>query len=403
MVFPSTRPLAVGLACAAAASSLLLAGAEASPAPRPAQRTAAAPGPVPGPLNAITDVPGILVGQVQSTRPPYLTGSTVLYTPDQPLAGVSVRGGSPGTWTTDTLAPTSANPGVDAIVLTGGSDWGMDVAVGAMHWLEDHKDITVPIVPGAVIWDIGRGGSDRARPTASWGYRAMQEAKGGPVRQGTVGAGTGALTALGTLKGGVGTASSVLDDGTVVGAVVVVNALGSTVDPKDCTLLGAALGIGGEFAGLRPPTPAQCKAFTRSLRAGSRGAARNTTIAIVATSAAMQNGALTRMASSAQDGLARAMIPSHTLSDGDTVFSVATGTGRQLSNDNGDDLAELTRIDAVAADTLSRAVAHAMLAATSVRTYKSYCDTFPSACAHLRREPSRTAPRGGTRSPHGLG
>ncbi|MGX1371804.1 L-aminopeptidase/D-esterase-like protein [Streptomyces canus] len=382
MVFPNTRLLAMGSVCAVAASCLVL-GAETSQAAGRTRTTTAAP--VPGPSNAITDVPGIRVGQVQSVRPPYLTGSTVVHMPDKAIAGVDVRGGSPGTWTTDTLDPVNANPGVDAIVLTGGSDWGLDVGVGAMHWLEDRKGVSLPIVPGAVIWDIGRGGSDRARPTASWGYRAMEAAQDGPVRQGTVGAGTGALAAASTLKGGVGTASVTMADGTVVGALVVVNALGSPVDPKDCTLLGAALGIGDEFAGLRRPSRAECRPTPGTPRTGAdRG--RNTTIAVVATSAGMDNAALTRMAAAAQDGLARALNPSHTLSDGDTIFSVSTGTGRRLSNDEPDDTGALTRIGSAAADTLSRAVAHAMLEATSVRQYKSYCDTYPSACAHLRRK-----------------
>ncbi|MEU5719777.1 P1 family peptidase [Streptomyces sp. NPDC020403] len=382
MVFRRARPLAVGLVCAAAGASLVLGGAEASPAAGRAATAVTAP--EPGPLNALTDVPGIRVGQVQSTRPPYLTGATVVRTPGEPLAGVDVRGGSPGTWTTDILAPVNANPGVDGIVLTGGSSWGLDVGVGAMHWLEDHEGVSLPIVPGAVIWDLGRGGSERARPTASWGYRAMQAAKDGPVRQGTVGAGTGALTGAGTFKGGVGTASVRLDDGTVVGALVVVNALGSTVNPKDCTLLGAALGIGDEFAGLRKPSRAECRPVTGTPQGGADPAA-HTTIAVVATSAAMENAALTRMAAAAQDGLARAIHPSHTLSDGDTIFSVATGTGRGLSNADPADEGALTRIGSAAADTLSRAVAHAMLEATSVRQYKSYCDTYPSACADLRR------------------
>ncbi|MGW3192906.1 P1 family peptidase [Streptomyces ardesiacus] len=382
MDFPSTRLLAIGSACVVAGSCLVL-GAGASQAAARVKTTTVAP--VPGPSNAITDVPGIRVGQVQSTRPPYLTGSTVVHLPDKPIVGVDVRGGSPGTWTTDTLDPVNANPGADAIVLTGGSDWGLDVGVGAMHWLEDRKGVSLPIVPGAVIYDIGRGGSDRARPTASWGYRAMEAAEDGPVRQGTVGAGTGALVAASTLKGGVGTASVTLADGTVVGALVVVNALGNPVDPKDCTLLGASLGIDDEFAGLRRPSRAECRPMPGTLQAGAdRG--RNTTIAVVATSAGMDNAALTRMAAAAQDGLARAINPSHTLSDGDTIFSVSTGTGRRLSNDEPDETGALTRIGSAAADTLSRAVAHAVLEATSVRQYKSYCDTYPSACAHLGRQ-----------------
>ncbi|MET9395358.1 P1 family peptidase [Streptomyces sp. NPDC006624] len=382
-----TRLLACALVCASMSACLALGGAHAAPEVTPV-RTGDG---VPGRFNAITDVPGILVGQVQSTRPPYLTGSTVVRTPDEPVAGVDVRGGSPGTWLTDMLSPASANPGTDAIVLTGGSAWGMDVATGVMRWLEDREGVTIPIVPGAVIYDIGRGGDDKARPTASWGYRAMDAARRGPVRQGTVGAGTGALTGYGSLKGGVGTASVVLDDGTVVGALVVVNALGSTVNPRDCTLYGAAFGIGREFAGLRRPSRAECRPVT------GKASQRNTTIAVVATSASMENAAVTRMAAAAQDGLARAMNPAHTLDDGDTVFSVATGNGRKLANNDADDAPALSRISAAAADTLSRAVAHAMLAATSVRQYRSYCDTYPSACSNLRRQQADRDGTGTTR------
>ncbi|MBL1101823.1 P1 family peptidase [Streptomyces coffeae] len=401
------RCLAAGLACATV-GSLALTGAASAPA---APGSASAPGQAaqstagePGPFNAITDVPGIEVGQVQKTRPPYLTGSTVVRTPTMPVAGVDQSGGNPATWMTNALSPLNANPGVDAIVLTGGSIWGMDVGIGAMHWVEDHG-VEGPIVPGAGIFDIGRGGDERARPTASWGYRATAKARGGPVRQGTAGGGTGATSgglASPVLKGGVGTASVELGDGLVVGALVVVNSLGSTVNPKDCTLLGTAFGIGGEFAGLRKPSRAECSRTTGGAAKGSKYQAtnktenraktkparqkgKNTTIAVVATNTSMENAAITKVAGVANDGLARAIIPSHTLYDGDTVFAAATGKGRKLANNDPNDVATLTRIQDAAANSLSRAVAHAMLSATSAREFKSYCDTYPSACENLRR------------------
>lgn len=377
------RVLAPG-ACVAACSIVL-----GTTTPIAAAVAKGVPGVRPGRYNAITDVPGILVGQVQKTRPPYLTGSTVVAMPNAPVAGVSVSGGDPGTWMTDRLSPLTDNPGTNAIVLTGGSSWGMDVGVGAMHWLEDHGETTVPAVPGAVIYDVGRGGDAKARPTASWGYRAMGAATVGPVSQGTVGAGTGALAGLGVLaaplKGGVGTASVVLPDGTIIGALVVVNPLGSPVNLKNCTLLGADLGIGGEFAGLKKPSRQECKATKPDEGAAPEENAGNTTIAVVATNASMDNAALTRMASVANDGLARAINPVHTLYDGDTIFAVATGTGPKLSNSNPGDIHSLSVIGAAAADTLSRAVVHAMLSATSARQFKSYCDTYPSACEDLRR------------------
>lgn len=396
------RALTGGVVCTVAGALAVTSAVSSPAAPKhraPAGKSGRAAAGQPGPLNALTDVPGIQVGQVQKTRPPYLTGSTVVRTPGEPVAGVDERGGSPGTWMTDILSPLNANPGVDALVLTGGSAWGMDVATGAMRWLEDHGTEGVPIVPGAAIYDLGVGGDERARPTASWGYRATARARGGPVRQGNAGAGTGA-TSSGTdtvLKGGVGTASVELGDGLVVGALVVVNSLGSTVNPKDCTLLGASLGIGGEFAGLRKPSRAECHpgsgdGQSRRTNAGKkdRQAGRHTTIAVVGTNASMQNAAITKVAGVGNDGLARAINPSHTLSDGDTVFAVATGKGPELANNDPDDELLLTRIQAAAADSLSRAVAHAMLSATSVRGFKSYCDTYPSACEDLRRSAHAT-------------
>ena len=204
----------------------------------------------PGPQNAITDVPGVLVGQVERVDAPYLTGTTVVHLPATAVAGVDVRGGAPGTRETDLLEPVNSNAGVNAIVLTGGSAYGLDTAGSVMRWLEERgegvrvgqgdKDV-VPIVPTAVIFDLGRGGDFQARPEPDWGAQAIAVATDGPVALGNHGAGAGARAR--SLKGGVGSASVRLDDGTTVGALVIVNAAGSTVD-ADGNLYGARYGLG---------------------------------------------------------------------------------------------------------------------------------------------------------------
>jgi L-aminopeptidase/D-esterase-like protein len=343
----------------------------------------------PGEHNAITDVPGVLVGQVGSAEPPYLTGTTVVHLPGTAVAGVDVRGGAPGTRETDLLKPMNSNPGINAIVLTGGSAFGLDTAGGVMAVLAERGEgvrvgelpnEVVPIVPAAVIFDLGRGGDFTARPDADWGRRAIEAAAGGPVAVGNVGAGTGARASV--LKGGVGTASVRFDDGTTVGALAVVNAAGSALAP-DGTLVAARYGLGEEFAGLAVPTepvpqpPAPPRPGT------------NTTIAVVATDVPLDKTATARMALVAHDGLARAIEPTHTLVDGDTVFAVSAADpeAARLSvlRSTADPAAlwQLERVYAAAARTLARAIVRGLLAAESVDTRDgrllSYRDTFPSA------------------------
>jgi L-aminopeptidase/D-esterase-like protein len=312
-------------------------------------------------------VPGVRVGHWTAAEAPYLTGTSVVYLPRMAVAGVDVRGGAPGTRETDPLSPLNSNPGVNAIMFTGGSAFGLDAAAGVMTWLaergegvpvgtEPHE--VVPIVPAAVIFDLGRGGDFAARPDPSFGRRAIEAANDGPVAQGNVGAGTGARA--GGLKGGVGTASTVLDDGTAVGALVVVNSAGSPVDP-DGTLYGTRYGIGDEF---------------RRLVAGGIGEppdvvpGMNTVIAVVATDLPLDKAAVNRMAVIAHDGLARAIDPVHTLVDGDTVFAVSTGepAAARLGVTDPEALPRLEAVFAAGARALARAVAHAMLAADSVDT-----------------------------------
>jgi putative pantetheine hydrolase len=335
----------------------------------------------PGPHNAITDVPGVLVGQVQRLDPPYLTGTTVVYLPSTAVAGVDVRGGAPGTRETDLLDPVNSNPGANAIVLTGGSAYGLDAACGAMAWLEEQgqgvrvgpgeRDV-VPIVSAAVIFDLGRGGGFRARPDHDWGRKAIEAAGNGPVAEGNHGAGAGARA--GALKGGVGTASVRLEDGMTVGALVIVNAAGSTVGPQG-RLLGDRYGLGDEFAALRTPTePAPDLAA---------GPAMNTVIAVVATDVPLDKAAAKRMAMVAHDGMARAIDPIHTLVDGDAVFALSTGQPPRLSVTDPDALRQLETVFAAGARTLSRAIVRAMLAAETVETpagrFISYRDAYPSA------------------------
>ncbi len=345
----------------------------------------------PGAHNAITDVPGIQVGQVQSDTDPFLTGTTVVYTPQMSVAGVDQRGGAPATKETDLLSPLNSNPGVNAIQLGGSSMYGLSATNGIIRWLEDRGEGVplgpagvAPIVPAADIYDLNRGGDAKARTSAEWGYLAAEATADGPVRQGSVGGGTGARG--GGLRSGLGTASVHLGDGIYVGAAVIVNSAGSPVDPADCTLWGVHYGIGGEFAGYQAPAASECDAP----EAGGEG--MNTTIAVVATNAPIGKAATQRMSGNAHDGMARAIDPIHTLSDGDTVFAVSTGDGEPLQINNPADTGQLNAIFNAGATTLSRAIAKALLSAESHGDRLSYCDTYPSACAGMEQlEQWRTA------------
>ena len=336
----------------------------------------------PGPSNSVTDVPGVQVGQVQAATAPYRTGTSVVYFPKMSVAGVDQRGGAPATKETDLLSPLNSNPGVNAIQLGGSSMYGLDATSGIIRWLEDRNEGVplgsvgvAPIVPAADIYDLGRGGSIKARTTAEWGYVAASNAGSGPVRQGSVGGGTGASS--GGYKGGIGSASVYLGDGIYVGAIVIVNSAGSPVDSRDCSLLAARFAIGNEFAGLRTPTAAECHPVAAD------GDALNTTIAVVVTNAPLEKAAAERFAVNAHDGMARAIDPIHTLADGDTVFGVSTGTGTPLRINDPAAGRQLNAIFNAGATTLSRAIGKAILSAQTIGTSQSYCDRYPSACADL--------------------
>jgi L-aminopeptidase/D-esterase-like protein len=299
--------------------------------------------------------------------------------------GVAQRGGAPGTRETDLLKPENMVQIVNAITLSGGSAYGLAAASGVMQCLEGQGvgfpvggGNVVPIVPTAILFDPGRCGAPFTyRPDASFGLAACSAAQPGPVAEGNVGAGAGAVS--GSVKGGLGTASVVLDNGIIVGAIVAVNSVGSAFD-TDGNLFAASLELAGEFGNLTPiksPPPKPPKPA-----AVPGGLLRNTTIAVVATNVELTKTQATKIAQMADDGLARALKPTHTPFDGDTVFAV--GTGRIPMASLGDPAFAEYLIGSAAADTLSRAVVHAILSAQSTACEQSYCDMFPHACRNKK-------------------
>lgn len=312
----------------------------------------------PGPGNLITDVAGFRVGN--ASDPVLRSGVTVL-TADRPFtAAVHVMGGAPGSRETDLLAPDRLVNGVDALVLSGGSAFGLDACSGVMAGLRAMGrgyavgDQRVPIVPGAILFDLLNGG-DKSWPEAAVTSpypalgRAALEAAAVDFGLGSVGAGTGAMT--GTLKGGLGSASAVLPSGITVGALVAVNALGQVTAGDGPWFLAAPFEEGAEFGGLgsAPALPAPAAPLPMK-RMGEA-----TTIAIVATDAVLTKAEAHRVAVAAHDGMARAICPSHTLLDGDLVFAAASGA-RALQ----DPLTDLFQIGHAAAVCLSRAIARAV-------------------------------------------
>jgi D-aminopeptidase len=318
----------------------------------------------PGPRNLITDVAGLKVGNAQDDR--IKTGTTVL-TADAPFtASVHVMGGAPGTKETDLLAPDKTVEAIDALVLSGGSAFGLDACSGVMDGLRAMGrgfavgPMHIPIVPGAIVFDLINGGAKDwdENPYRALGRDALANA-GQDFSIGTAGAGTGALAAM--QKGGLGSASVVLPDGTTVGALVVVNALGSVTTPGDTHFWAAPFEAEGEFGGAGPdpsaghlaPQPSRKeRAMMMQATAGA-----NTTIAIVATDATLSKTQCHRLAVTAHDGMARAIIPAHTPLDGDLVFGVSTGTGAPVVQ------TQFREIAAAAAVCLSRAIARGVYAA----------------------------------------
>ena len=316
-----------------------------------------------GTRNAITDVPGLGVGQASDTT--LNSGVTVLVGDAPMVAGVHVMGGAPGTRETDLLRPDATVSEVDALVLSGGSAFGLDAASGVMEGLRrdgrgfDAAGHLVPIVPGAILFDLANGGDKdwAANPYAALG-RAAYEARGAEVALGTAGAGTGATVA--GLKGGIGSASAVLPSGVTVGALVAVNALGQVTVGDGPRFWAATFEMNGEFGGLGVET---APFGTPRTKLDSPG---NTTIAIVATDAILTKASATRMAVAAHDGMARAIVPSHTPMDGDLVFAASTGLKTLTPEDQ-------LLLGHVAATCLARAIARGIYHATAAPN-----DPFPT-------------------------
>ncbi|MGW7817104.1 P1 family peptidase [Streptomyces puniciscabiei] len=322
-------------------------------------------------VDAITDVAGVRVGHATLRGDGRLTGTTVVLVPEGgAVTAVDVRGGGPGTRETDALDPRNVVQRVDAVVLTGGSAYGLDAASGVMAWLEEQwrgvrvgpdPAHVVPVVPAACVFDLGRGGNFGARPDAATGRSAVEAAAvstpGARVAEGCVGAGTGAVA--GRIKGGVGTASTVLDSGITVAALVVVNAAGSVIEPETGALYG-------ELSQGRVEYPAE-RVHEAACRRLDETAARNappplnTTLAVVATDAHLSKPQAQKLAGTAHDGIARAVRPVHLMNDGDTVFVLATGT-RAL----GEHPLELNGVLAAGADVVTRAIVRGVRAAESV-------------------------------------
>lgn len=308
--------------------------------------------------NALTDVPGLKVGHWTNLEA--ATGCTVILCQEGAVAGVDVRGTAPGTRETDLLNPVCMIQEVHAILLSGGSAFGLAAADGVMRWLERHAygfDVgvaKVPIVPAAILFDLALGRAD-VRPDAAAGYAACEAASDGPVAQGNVGAGTGATSGkvLGinrATKTGLGTASKTISDDITVAALAAVNALGHIYDPRRQRIIAGPRGADGAFI-----DTVQVMAGQRE-QAKPKFAGTNTTLAVVATNVALTKSEATKMAQMAQDGLARVIYPVHTHFDGDTVFALSLG------NKTGD----LSLIGALAAEVLADAIISAVLSASSL-------------------------------------
>ena len=326
-----------------------------------------------GPSGSVTDVAGIKVGHFTDARRP--TGCTVIMAEEGAVGGVDVRGGAPGTRETDLLDPVNMVQRVHAIVLSGGSAFGLDTATGVMRYLEersigfDVRIARVPIVPAAILFDLGIGGKPEIRPDADAGYQACQAATSGLVPEGSIGAGAGATVgkmsvgapgARTAMKGGIGNACFTTPDGLRVGAIVAVNAVGDVYDPD----------TGRVLAGARMPDGSGFVRVARRIR--DSGSLRsetppgNTTIGAIVTNAGLTKTQASRVAQVGHDGLARAINPAHLQADGDTLFTMATGTWTGDVN--------LSLVSILAAEAVTRAIIRAVVTATGLPGYPSYSD-----------------------------
>ncbi len=318
----------------------------------------------PSPENdTLTAVEGLKVGHVTLSERP--TGCTVILAKDGTVGSVSQRGGAPGTRETDLLDPVNNVQVVTAVVLSGGSAFGLDAATGTMKWLDERNigypvgaNGVVPIVPSAILFDLGFGGSAKIRPGADCGYQAAGLASEAPVPQGNIGAGAGATVGKsggargaggGPMKAGLGSYAIKLPNGLVVAAIVAVNAVGDIIDPETGQVVAGARGADGKLLDARK--------ILRGTGGQSGRAGENTTIGLVATNAKLTKVQAQKMAMMADDGYARAINPSHTPGDGDTIFSLATGTW--------DGTVNYGTIGALAAEAMAEAVVRAAVHATS--------------------------------------
>lgn len=313
--------------------------------------------------NTLTDIPGLKVGH--ATDPARATGTTAVIFDEPSVCAVDVRGGAPGSRDTELLRPDKTVQTVDAIVLSGGSAFGLDACGGVSAWLAENGrgfligTMRVPIVPGAIVFDLLSGGDKdwgRFSPYRDLGYLAAAAATAGPVALGSIGGGTGATTA--DLKGGIGSASALAPSGHRVGAIVIVNAVGSATIGASGHFWAATDEAAAEFGGLGLPSPWPSDAHALKLK-GARP--ENTTIALVVTDAVLDKGQATHLAVMAQDGLGRAIRPIHTPLDGDTVFAAATGTVPI-----GDYARDMAAIGFTAASVLARACARAVFEAEAL-------------------------------------
>lgn len=330
-----------------------------------------------GPRNLITDVAGLRVGNASDAR--LKSGVTTVVCDEPAVAGVQILGGAPGTRETDLLEPHNSIEAIHAVVLSGGSAFGLDAASGVQAALRERGigvevgGFRVPIVPAAILFDLRNGGDKdwgRYPPYRDLGYEAAQTV-GSDFPLGTVGAGTGALSA--GLKGGLGSASTVLDSGVTIGALAAVNPTGSVTVARGRHFWAAPFEIGDEFGGLGYPSPMPEDAKRillkfRDKHVGTRTAVGgNTTIAVIATDAVLTKAAAKRLAISAHDGFVHAIWPTHTPADGDLVFALATGkSGIELAPNDAIDLY------AAAGATMARAISRGVFAATPAKG-----DLFP--------------------------
>ncbi len=338
------RGVAAGLATALGAQT----GAEGAPETEPA--------------GSLTDVPGVKVGHFTDARRP--TGCTVVLLEGGAVAGVDVRGGAPGTRETDLLDPVNTVERVHAVVLSGGSAFGLDTATGVMRLLEERGHgfavgaARVPIVPAAILFDLAVG-DWKIRPDASAGYAAARAASSARPEEGNVGAGAGATVGKlfgfeRAMKGGLGTCALRLPGGVIVGALVAVNAVGDVVDPHTGRLVAGARTADG--SGLEDSLAAILAGRVLAPPPRAEPARGNTTIGVVATNAALTKAAATKVAQMAHDGLARTLQPVHTPWDGDTLFALSTGA----------EPADTLVIGTLAAEAVARAVLRAVRAARSL-------------------------------------